>query len=183
MNKFITITIVFLVITFNTSQSQTSSEATYYPLEKTGIQKEYTVTHEDYTLHLELEKTKNGAHILIASMELHNSSYYVSPNAKRDFSGKFRRDFGTTDNIDFDGKLIETPLSVEEFDEHPFVRGTVNWVREKSTYKQPLLLKTDKDFQVFGRFIFTIEPRCTLETIPFSIVFKEGELAFADPKC
>lgn len=183
MNKLITLTIVLLVITFSTSQSQTSTNVIYGPIERPELTKEYTVTHEDYTLYLELEKTKEGNHILIASMELHNNSYYVSPNAKRDFSGKFRRDFGETKNIDYDGVLIENPLSVEEIDNHPFVGGTINWVRENTSYKQALVLKTDKDFQVFGRFIFTIEPRCTLETIPFSLVYKDGELGFADPKC
>jgi len=183
MNKLITFATLLLVITIGTSQSPTGAETKIFPMEEPIAPKEYTVTHEDYTLHFKFEKSKDQQNILEVSVELHNNSYFVSPNAKRDFSGKFRRDFGDTKNIDYDGDLIETPLSVEEFDEHPFVGGTVNWVRINTTYKQPLTLKTDKDFQVFGRFIFTIEPRCTLETVPFSIVHKDGELTFVDPKC
>jgi hypothetical protein len=183
MIKVITIAAVLLIITFSTSQSQTNTDLEIFTVEKPVISKDYIINHKDYTLHFELDKTKDQQHILKIAIELHNKSYFVSPNAKREFKGKFRRDLGSTKDLDYDGNLIETPLSIEEYDAHPFVNGTVNWVRENTSYIQPLELKTKDDFQVYGRIIFTIEPRCTLEEIPFLIIYKDGDLLFGEPKC
>ncbi|MGV6828104.1 MAG: hypothetical protein ACWA45_01755 [Flavobacteriales bacterium] len=143
--------------------------------------KNFMVNHEDYTLYFGLEYNDQNKPVLTLDIELYNDSYIVSPNSKRDFKGKLKRDFGDTQNIDFDGKLIEIPLSKEI--NNIYEGGKVNLIKENTTYKQLLLLKTKKDFQVFGRFIFTIEPRCTLETVPFSIIQKDGKLAFTEPKC
>jgi len=183
MNNLITLVLVLLTFSIHTSKpfSDTILETTKD--EKPITFKEFTVNHEDYTLHFSLEKSKSQQHALVVTMELHNDSYFVSPNSKGDFKGKFRGDFGTNESIEFYRGFVEIPLSIEEFDPHPFVRGTVNWVREDTTYKQLLRLKTSENFQVFGRIIFTIEPRCTLEQIPFSIVYEDGELFFVDAKC
>ncbi len=183
MNNLITLAILLSTFSLSTNQPQTDTTLEKSVDEKPVTFKEFSVNHEDYTLHFSLEKGKGLKHILVVAIELHNNSYFVSPNSKRDFKGKFRGDFGATENIDFYGDFVETPLSVEVFDTHPYVRGTVNWVREKTIYKQPLLLKTQEYFQVYGRIIFTIEPRCTLEQIPFSIVHENGELVFVEPKC
>ncbi|MDC9724117.1 MAG: hypothetical protein PSN34_15290 [Urechidicola sp.] len=183
MNNFISLVIVLLTLSISTNQPLTDATLKNIKDERPVTFKEFSVNHEDYTLHFSLENSKDLQHILVVAMELHNDSYYVSPNSKRDFKGKFRGDFGTTESIEFYGDFIETPLSVEEYDPHPFVRGTINWVREDTTYKQLLLLKTQENFQVYGRIIFTIEPRCTLEQIPFSLVYEDGELVFVDAKC
>ena len=183
MNNLITLTVLSLSLSFLTIQPELGISTDKSKTEKPVTFKEFKVNHEDYTLHFSLEEEKNQQHILVVSIELHNDSYFVSPNSKRDFKGKFRGDFGTTESIEFYGDFVETPLSVEEFDPHPFVRGTINWVREDTTYKQLLLLKTQDNFQVYGRIIFTIEPRCTLEQIPFSIVYEDGELVFVEAKC
>ena len=183
MNNFILLVFALLTLSMSTNQPLTNATLENIKEERPITFKEFSVNHEDYTIHFSLEKGADEQHILIVSMELHNDSYYVSPNSKRDFKGKFRGDFGTSESIEFYGDFVETPLSAEEFDPHPFVRGTINWVREDTTYKQRLLLKTQENFQVYGRIIFTIEPRCTLEQIPFSIVYDDGELVFVEVKC
>ena len=58
MNKLITFAVVLLTITFGISQSQTSKEIKKFPMEEPIAPKEYTVTHEDYTLHFKLEISK-----------------------------------------------------------------------------------------------------------------------------
>ena len=183
MNNFISLVFALLTLTMSTSQPLTDTTLDNIKDEKPITFKEFSVNHEDYTLHFSLEKVNDQKSMLVVAMDLHNDSYFVSPNSKRDFKGKFRGDFGSTESIEFYGDFIESPQSVEEFDTHPFVRGTVNWVREDTTYKQLLLLKTQDNFQVYGRIIFTIEPRCTLEQIPFSLVYEDGELVFVDAKC
>lgn len=183
MNNLIPLTLLLLSFSFNSEKPKLETSIDNIKDEKPVTFKEFSVKHEDYTLHFSLEKVNDQKHMLVVAMDLHNDSFFVSPNSKRDFKGKFRGDFGTTESIEFYGDFVETPLSVEEFDPHPFVRGTVNWVKEDTTYKQLLLLKTQDNFQVYGRIIFTIEPRCTLEQVPFSIVYEDGELVFVEAKC
>ncbi len=66
---------------------------------------------------------------------------------------------------------------------HPFTNGTVNWVRVNTNYKQQLEVATQVDFQVFGYIQFTIEPRCSLEKIPFIIKKENGKLKFELDNC
>ena len=131
---------------------------------------------EPYKLKLSSKKLQNNEYDLSISMELFNAAHFISPNAKRDFKGKFKVVFNATDKFNLLGKLIETPLSVEEYDEHPFTNGTVNWVRENTTYRQKIKLNSTKDFQVKGYIQFTIEPRCTLEKTPFIIKQINGKM-------
>ncbi len=177
------ITLVVLLLSITTSQQQTETIQEIIKIEKPVSFKEFTINHEDYTLHFNLEKINDQKHNLVITMELHNDSHFISPNAKRDFKGKFYMDLGSYTHLGFKGDIIESPLSQEEFDSHPFVNGTVNWVRVNTIYKQPLQLKTKEDFEVFGRLQFTIEPRCTFEEIPFAISYQNGVMKFIDPKC
>jgi len=141
-----------------------------------------TIYDENYTLHFEIDETDNKPSLVI-SIKLHNDSYFVSPHAKRDFKGKFFMDLGSYEHLDFEGDILETPRSIEEYDAHPFVNGIVNWVRVSTTYKQPLHIKSVEKFVVFGRVRFTIEPRCTLEEIPFGISYESGVIKLIDSKC
>jgi len=144
---------------------------------------EKTIVDELYTFQFKIEKTKNDKHNLVINIKLHNGSYFISPNATRDFSGKFYMDLGSYKDLSFNGNIIETPRTVEEYDIHPFTNGLVNWVRVNTTYTQPLNIQSENDFEVFGRVRFTIEPRCSLEEIPFAISYKNGVMILIDPKC
>jgi len=165
------------------SQQQPEAIQKNERIEKTEPRNGFTINDEDYTLYFDLENADSQHPILIISIDLHNNSHYISPNAKRKFKGKFYMDLGSYTNLGFKGSMTETPLSVEEFDSHPFVNGTVNWVIENTTYKQVLEIKSINDFEVFGRVQFTIEPRCTLEEIPFAISYQNGVIKFIEPKC
>ena len=129
-----------------------------------------------YEIKLEINQLQNEVYDFAISMLLNDGSFYVSPNAKRDFKGKFTIIMNDSSTLLPISKLKETPLSIEEFDPHPFVNGKVNWVRENTTYNQKLQRTSEKDFMVFGMIQFTIEPRCTLEKIPFSIKYSDGEM-------
>lgn len=154
---------------------------------------EYSVTEEvdiysvwsaeDYELKLEINKLENEVYDLVISMYLKDGSHYVSPNAKRDFKGKFTVQFNESDMLKIVSDLIETPPSVEEFDPHPFVNGNVNWVRENTSYNQKLQPTVDNDFMVEGLIQFTIEPRCTLEKIPFFIKYEAGQMRVEIARC
>lgn len=131
---------------------------------------------QPYEIELDLKKLENNAFDLVINMKLNNGSYYVSPNSKRDFKGIFTLKLENNEMLEQISKLMETPLSVEEFDPHPFVNGNVNWVKVNTTYKQQYTIKSNKEFEVFGLIQFTIEPRCTLEKIPFVLTYKNGKM-------
>ncbi|WP_397362754.1 hypothetical protein [Olleya sp. R77988] len=136
------------------------------------------IPNNPYQIKLNLNKLKNANYDLEIIMKLNDSAHFVSPNAKRDFSGKFSVFYEDNEVINKLGILKENPLSKEEIDDHPFVRGTVNWVNVNTTYTQQIQVKTKENFQVLGHIQFTIEPRCTLEKIPFIIKNKNGDLTF-----
>jgi len=137
-----------------------------------------------YDLEFLIENLENNEFQLSIAIKLYNGGHYISPHAKRTFSGKFFMDLGSYTDLAFKGDIIETPRSVETIDLHPFTNGTVNWVHVNTTYKQSLQVKSQDDFEVFGRVMFTIEPRCTLENIPFVIAYKAGKMTVKrNPKC
>ena len=183
MNILTTLAFLLLSITFSTNQQHTRTILETVKIEKPETFKEFTVNDKDYTLHFKIENSDNQKPSLLIAIELHNNSHYISPNAKRDFSGKFYMDLGSYNDLDFEGDVIETPRSIEEYGSHLFTNGLVNWVYVNTTYKQPLQLKTKEKFVVFGRVQFTIEPRCTFEEIPFAISYQDGAMIFVDPKC
>lgn len=179
MNTFKTLFLILVSISWTSNSQQTNEIAATLNIEN-SIKTDFPIPNETpYNIMFDIETTKNNNSFLVISIELNNESYFVSPNAKRDFKGKFYMDLGSYTDVDFEGNIIETPLSVEEIDSN----RTVNLVRENTTYKQALKLKTKDDFEVFGRIRFTIEPRCTLEEIPFGIIRKDGVLKITSPKC
>ncbi len=183
MNILTTFSVVLLSFSFSASQQQTETTKETIKLKNPEITNGLTVNDKDYTLHFEIEKPNDRNHTLVIDIELHNESHFISPNAKRYFSGKFHLDLESNKVLDFEDNLIEIPLSVEVIDPHPFVRGLVNWVRVNTTYRQPLVVKLQKEFVVSGRLQFTIEPRCTFEEIPFAISYQDGVMKIIDRKC
>jgi len=186
MNKLITLLVLLLSFSCanDKQQSNTPKDIAKLEVPKTTIKSEVlNITDDLYDLQIRIETSENNKQYLVFDMKLHNNSHFISPYAKRDFKGKFNFNLGSYTNLGFEGNVIETPRSIEEVDEHPFVRGTVNWVRVNTTYKQRLNIKINEDFEVFGRVIFTIEPRCSLEQIPFAISYKNGVMKLFSPKC
>jgi len=177
MNTFKTLFLTFVTLSW-TSYSQQSNQTIAALNIENSIKVDFPRPHNaPYNIMFDIETTENNTNYLVISMELYNDSYFVSPNAKGNFKGKFYMDLGTYTDINFDGTITETPLSAID------VESQVNLVRKNTTYKQALKLKSKGDFEVFGRVRFTIEPRCTLEEIPFGIIRKNGVLKITSPKC
>ncbi|GGG47946.1 hypothetical protein GCM10010976_19160 [Bizionia arctica] len=133
--------------------------------------------HSPYHLDLKIEDTENDLKQLVLFITLRDGAHFVSPNAERSFKGKFSMTLNENNKLKPREDLIEIPLSVEEIDTHPFVNGTINWVREDTTYKLPLNILTESDFEATGLIRFTIEPRCSLEEIPFVVRQQSGILS------
>ncbi|CAM1343348.1 hypothetical protein [Tenacibaculum amylolyticum] len=134
------------------------------------------LSYNPYDIAIKMDREKKNIYSLDIQMLLRDGSFFVSPNSERDFKGKFRIDIEENNAIESVSELIETPLSQEVFDPHPFVNGYVNWVKVNTNYKQFFLRTSDKDFKVGGVVRFVIEPRCTLEEIPFIITYEKGKM-------
>ncbi|RBA28193.1 hypothetical protein DPN68_08550 [Flavobacterium tibetense] len=132
---------------------------------------------ELYTAILRVDKQQNETYQMDIQMHLKKGAYFVSPNAKGNFSGRFTLVLTENDKLQRSGAIIETPLSVEEFDNHPFVNSPINTIRVTTNYKQSFAVLSKKDFEVTGYLQFTIEPRCTLEKVPFVLSYTNGKLS------
>lgn len=139
-----------------------------------------TITTDEYQLKLGVNKLRGSNAELVISMELSDGAHYVSPNAKRNFSGKFTLTLPDSEELSIVDSMEEVPPSVEEYDEHPFVDGLVNWVRQDTKYFQKVKLNTDQDFYLLGELQFVIEPKCTLEKVRLSIRQVGGYLKFTE---
>lgn len=136
-----------------------------------------------YDLAFRIEQVGNDKYTLVTTMELHGGSFYVSPHAERDFKGKFRVEVANEDHVVMADDFTETPRSMEVVDPHPFVDGPVNWVNVDTKYEHRLTVISKEDFEVGGKYVFTIEPKCTLEQVPFLIKQRAGVLTIEKWKC
>lgn len=136
-----------------------------------------------YDLTIKVEKTVDDQFDLITNMKLFGGSFYISPHATGDFKGKFNIEIAPSDDLEMGGEFTETPRSKEVIDQHPFVNGPVNWVKEDTRYEHRLNVKSQEDFDIGGKIIFTIEPKCTLEEIPIMFKYRSGTLTVEKWKC
>ena len=136
-------------------------------------------THEvPYELKVHIERHEPLIYDLIIDMKLFHDAYFVSPNAKKDFKGKFKFVIDDTDAFKLIGGLIETPLTKETLATHLPIAGPVNLVKSNTTYTQRIQVKALEEFQVMGSVQFVIEPQCTLEKIPVIIKYQDGYVKF-----
>ena len=126
-----------------------------------------------YSSIIRVDKQQNNEYVLSVQMILKKDAYFVSPNAKKDFSGKFTIVLSNPEKIVSKGAINEAPRSKEELDKG---EGLVNFVRNNTNYKQTLKVLSSENFEVMGHIQFTIEPRCTLEKIPFILTYENGKL-------
>jgi len=129
-----------------------------------------------YDLQFTVEKIDATHYQLNTSMKLFGGSFYVSPHSIQDFKGKFSVEFADQNSVVIGDEFKEIPRSIEEIDQHQFVNGPVNWVNVDTKYEHTLTITSKEDFDVGGKYRFTIEPKCTLEEIPFMIKYRSGVL-------
>jgi len=141
----------------------------------------FVVKDKDYQLLFNIEKDKGEKYFLIITVKLYNNSYYISPNATENATDKLNIGLGSYANITFDGTIIEIP---DEFDRVSTTSvADDNYVHIATTYKIPLKINSEKDFEVFGKVEFYLNPRNTYEVAPFAISNKNGVLDLYSPKC
>lgn len=138
------------------------------------------VVREDplYTAIVRLDKQSDKEHLLSIQMNLKKNGYFVSPTESGAFTGKFTIVLTEPQHLQTDGAIIETPLSKVDENE-----GFAKLVRENTHYKQSLRVLSKENFEVYGYIQFTIEPRCTLEKVPFILSYVDGKLSVKMDGC
>jgi len=185
MNKLILTSTLFICLSCTTNETTVKANGT----NNTSLQEDVkysnslTVEESDYSIKIEVINQKSAHPSLLISMVLKDGAYFASPLTKEELKGKFYYDFGEYTNLEFFNKVIETPLFIKNTDVTSNILDPAWAVKSNTTYEQQLTLKTKKDFEVLGRVQFTIEPRCTFETIPFGIKYENGEFKLFSPKC
>lgn len=131
-----------------------------------------------YTTIIRIDKQSNKEHVLSIQMKVKQHGYFISPTEPGSFTGKFTIVLTEPQHLKTNGAIIETPLSKVDENE-----GYVKWVRQNTHYKQSLKVLTKENFEVSGHIQFTIEPRCTLEKIPFILSYVDGKLSVKMDGC
>lgn len=146
------------------------------------IDRELAVS-DPYDLNYELQQISDRKYKLITYVTLRGGSFFVSPFSTTEFKGRFRLETAITDKLKLEKEHTESPRSIEEIDPHRFVNGPVNWVSSDTRYEHLISITAEDDFCIGGKYQFVIEPRCTLEEIPFILEYKNGKLSIGDWKC
>lgn len=171
------------LLALNTVETNANTKMAYNSFEEVVNEKPKVCKTTPYALEYKIDKKDDTIFELVLNMDLNGNAHFVSPNSKIAYKGRFTLDINTDENIELVGNLIENPLSKEEIDNHPFVRGPINWVKVDTNYKQKLKVNTEQDFYVIGIIQFTIEPRCTLERIPIKLEYKNGKMIVEKFEC
>ncbi|WP_415060522.1 hypothetical protein [Flavobacterium sp.] len=131
-----------------------------------------------YTAIIRIDKQSEKEHLLSIQMNVKKNGYFVSPTEPGSFKGKFTIVLTEPQHLQTNGAIIETPFSKVDENE-----GFVKWVRQNTHYKQSLKVLSNENFEVYGYIQFTIEPRCTLEKIPFILSYVDGKLSVKMDGC
>jgi hypothetical protein len=182
MMKYI-IAFFFLSLTVACTEQMTTASTLNTSMYDSPLIDREVALNNPYELTFDIEKGKDGQYSIVANMKLYGGSFYVSPHSTTEFKGRFTVELAFYDHLAIGDDFVETPRSKEVIDPHPFVNGPVNWVQEDTRYEYPLIVNSQEDFDVGGKIYFTIEPKCTLEEIPFMIKYRSGVLSIEDWKC
>lgn len=188
MKYIIPVIALSLIIACAVKKEPTSSTKSTIPVLNVSmydlplIDKEVAL-NRPYELAYSVEKSGEGQYRMITTMKLFGGSFYVSPHSTGDFTGKFTIDIAPNEDLKMGADFEETPRSKEVFDPHRFVNGPVNWVNEDTRYEHRLTVHSQEDFDIGGKIVFTIEPKCTLEEIPVMFKYRSGVLTIEAWKC
>ena len=129
---------------------------------------------EPYNIILSLEKLNESEYNLIAKIEMDSMSYMASIS-ESSMKGIFKVNFLDSININSSFPLKEIKHSGAS--NFIGVGYSHNIVTSNVTYNQKFKINSHYNFKSTGMIEFVIEPRCTLEKIPFSLTYKNGKLS------
>lgn len=118
-----------------------------------------------FDFQFEIESLDDNQYFLVATLELGEEDYTISPLSPDTFYMHVGVHLEATKNLVDDNTLIEIPASKPEID--PILNYPVHFVRGKTTYKKKLEVTSKNDFEINGMMEFLLEPIC----IPYQVKF------------
>ncbi len=141
----------------------------------------YSPNGAPYLLDIKIERGVDNTYYLVSTIDFLEDSYIASPFSIHNYTGKFRSELFENDHVALGELTTDTPLTTEPqviLNQEP-----ADWIKQKTVFRQRLMLNTETDFLVGGKVSFTIEPNCTFEVIPFAISNKNGRLQVVPDRC
>jgi len=128
---------------------------------------------EPYSISLSVEQLNDSMYSLHAKIKIDSISYMM-PIVNKTMTGIFKVKFLDSAVMNSNYNLIEKACPVVmnyvwSNPPHKVIKGKVEYVQKFS-------IRTQTDFVSKGVIQFVIEPRCTLEKIPFVLSYKNGIL-------
>lgn len=164
---------LLIIILFSCNYSLSNKEELTINNNETNL-KQIKKELSDYKINLSIDSISQFERTLIIEVFLDSGSHFVSPYSEGDYLGIFTLKLDDSSEISQSGSLKEIPAS--SIYENAFNGSPVNLVYGNTVYKQNLTLKTGNKFVLNGHIQFVIEPRCTMEKIPFKIISNNGSI-------
>jgi len=134
------------------------------------------IVQNPYELDLSITESADNLYDLNILINLEDGAWLAGPLKNDYWKGKFMLSLDPQDLISLKPKIEITPSAIETID--PFAKKPMTVIKTNSVIRYQISKETDKDFELYGYIQFVIEPKCTLEKIPFSISHYDGELHF-----
>jgi hypothetical protein len=128
---------------------------------------------EPYSLELNVEKINTHEFKLVSIIKIDSLSYMM-PIANTTMSGIFKFSIVDTNQLNTNYILVEHACPVVT--NFVWSNAPQKVIKGYVEYDQKLSVISTTDFVSTGFIQFVIEPRCTLEKIPFTISYMKGEM-------
>jgi hypothetical protein len=127
-----------------------------------------------YEISFRIDRVGEMEYVLSVVLDLSHGSYILSPLTPGDFKGLFSLKLEENKHLTVSEEITEYPPSIEKMD--PFGNGPMKVAEVKTTYQFRFKVKSKEEFEVKSSIQFVIEPKCTLEEIPFTLNYSNEEL-------
>ncbi len=174
MKLLISITTLVMLIYGSACKQTTKSEVNLNQTEDEKIEQEIKAHQKrwkdviPYSMKPTLSQENETQFKIDVIIEPQEGSYILSRYASQDFIGKFTIEIDENPFIKESAMLLESPESDIIYE--PFSKSDQKAILKKTTCTQNYRINTTDDFKVTGKIYFVIEPKCTLEEHPFSII-------------
>lgn len=161
MLKLILLTLVTASLSCSNGQNFSTDETVTFP------------PSEPYSVELSVEKITANEFKLITIIKLDSISY-ILPISNTTMSGIFKVMINDSTMLNSDHQLIEHSCPVVT--NFIWSNSPQKVIKGYVEYDQNISVLSNSDFTIHGVIQFVIEPRCTLEKIPFILSFEKGIL-------
>lgn len=170
MNRIFSIALLSLCM----ACTEATTEHTTSGTEHLAANSKEKIAQESFDVGLLLRQKNADNYQLEVSLELKEDAYVISPYSNDDTYSGFLLSLEDSKLLQREGKLIEKPEAVEEYDE--VLKEPVRFIRENTVFTQKLKLLSEEDFDASGQISFVLEPSCIPFDMDFTIQSRSGQV-------